>query len=130
MDSVILFDCVCNLCNSLVNFIIKRDYNNRFKFCTIQSETGQTLLKQFGLNTSPQFIILIERNKYYQKSTAVLKIVKELRGWVKILYPIIIIPPFIRNIFYYIIAKNRYRWFEKLNKCMVPTDEIKSKFIE
>jgi len=60
----------------------------------------------------------------------VLKIVKELRGWVKILYPIIIIPPFIRNIFYYIIAKNRYRWFEKLNKCMVPTDEIKSKFIE
>ena len=129
-ENIILFDGVCNLCSSLVRFIIRRDYKNKFKFCPLQTNAGKKLIKQTGINPFPDTIVLICKNKYYFRSTAIFKIIKELKGWIRLFYPFIIIPAFIRNFVYNIIAKYRYSWFGKKDKCMVPTAEIMQKFIE
>ncbi len=128
--AILLFDGVCNLCNSSVNFIIKHDKKNYFQFASIQSETGQELLKKHNINASTtDSVVLIENNKYYIKSTATLRIAKHLDGLYPLLYAFIIIPSFIRNVVYDLIARNRYKWFGKRETCMIPTDEIRSKFI-
>jgi predicted DCC family thiol-disulfide oxidoreductase YuxK len=128
-NSVIFFDGICNFCNSSVNFIIKRDKNNYFKFSPLQSEYSRNILKQ---NNIPQkdfeSIILFENNKIYRKSTAVLKISKHLSGLWPLFYLYILFPPFIRDFFYDIIAKNRYKWFGKRESCMVPDERVKIKF--
>jgi predicted DCC family thiol-disulfide oxidoreductase YuxK len=128
--ATILFDGVCNFCNSSVNFIIKRDKKDYFLFSSLQSEYSQNLLNK---NNFPQkdfdSIILIEENKLYQKSTAALKIAKHLNGLWKLFYMFIIIPPFIRDFFYDIIAKNRYKWFGKKDVCMIPDEKTKNKFL-
>jgi predicted DCC family thiol-disulfide oxidoreductase YuxK len=113
-QSIVLFDGVCNLCNSAVAFIIKRDKKKIFKLSPLQSSFSETLNQQFHFK-QPQLnsIILIENNKVYHKSTAALRVAKKLSGTIKILYIFIIIPPFIRDSFYMFIAKNRYRWFGK-----------------
>lgn len=130
-NSVILFDGICNLCNSAVNFIIKRDANNIFKFASIQSETGQSLINKFKINLMGiDSVILIEGNYYYIKSTAFIKIIKKLNGLWKIFYMFIIIPRPIRDFFYDILAKNRYKWFGKRDECMVPTVEMKDRFLD
>ena len=128
---MILFDGVCNFCNGTVNFIMARDKKQRFKFAALQSEAGQNILGKFNLKiTDFDTIILAESNGYYEKSTAALKIAKELGGIWKLFYAFIIIPTFIRNFFYNIIAKNRYRWFGKREKCRVPTPKEHEKFLE
>ena len=113
-QSIVLFDGVCNLCNSAVAFIIKRDKKKIFKLSPLQSSFSEELNQQF-LFKQPDLnsIILIEKNKVYYKSTAALRVVKKLNGPIKILYIFIIIPPFIRDAVYMVIAKNRYRWFGK-----------------
>ena len=113
-QSIVLFDGVCNLCNSAVAFIIKRDKKKIFKLSPLQSSFSETLNQQFHFK-QPQLnsIILIENNKVYHKSTAALRVAKKLSGTIKILYIFIIIPPFIRDAVYSVIAKNRYRWFGK-----------------
>ena len=127
---IILFDGVCNLCNSSVNFIIDRDKKNIFKFAALQSESGQKLLDKFGLNQNDfDSVVLVDENKFYSKSTAALKIVKEFPSLWKALYIFIIIPVPIRNFFYDLIAKNRYRWFGKKDSCRMPSPELKNKFI-
>lgn len=129
-NALILFDGVCNFCNSSVNFIIKRDNKNYFKFSPLQSEYSRNVLEQSNLSSKDfESIILYENNKLYQKSTAALKIAKHLSGLWNIFYVFIIIPPFIRDFFYDIIAKNRYKWFGKREMCMIPTAEIKEKFL-
>jgi len=129
--SIILFDGICNFCNSSVNFIIGHDNKNRFKFASLQSDSGKKLLNRFGLDTENlKTIILAEGDKYYTKTTAALRIAKQLRGTWKLCYVFIIIPPFIRNIFYNIIAKYRYRWFGKRDTCRIPSPEEKEKFLE
>ncbi len=129
--SIILFDGVCNLCNNSVQFIIKRDSKQRFLYASLQSDAGQSILLQFQLNNSDfDSIILIENEKVYQKSTAILKIFKHLGiGW-KLSYGFIIIPRFIRDGVYAFIAKNRYKWFGKREVCMIPTKELKMRFLE
>ncbi len=128
--SIILFDGVCNLCNSSVNFIIDHDKKNVFRFASLQSDAGQTLLKKFNLNTNDfNSIILVENDKFYERSSAVLKIVKKFPGLWKLLYLFIIIPPSVRNFVYDIIADNRYKWFGKRESCRVPTPELKEKFL-
>ena len=128
---VILFDGICNFCNSSVNFIIKRDNKNRFMFASLQSESGRKLLNHFGLDSENlKTIILTVGEKYYTKTTAALKIAKELRGAWKLFYVFIIVPPFIRDIFYNMISKYRYRWFGKRNACRIPSPEEKEKFLE
>src|SRR5258705_4856366 len=128
---IVLFDGVCNLCNRGVQFIIKRDKKKQFRFATLQGNTGSDLLKKFDLpaNVFNSFI-LIEGDKVYTRSTAALRVAKKLSGSWKLLYGLMIIPRFIRNFVYNVIAKNRYKWFGKRDKCMVPAPELKERFLE
>ncbi len=130
-NSIILFDGVCNLCNNSVHFIIKRDKKKRFLFTSLQSDAARDILLQFQLkNSEMDSILFIENGKIYQKSDAILKIVKHLNGMWKISYGFIIIPKFIRDYVYIIIAKNRYRWFGKREVCMIPTKELQMRFLD
>ncbi|UAB80560.1 thiol-disulfide oxidoreductase DCC family protein [Marixanthomonas sp. SCSIO 43207] len=127
---IILFDGVCNLCNSSVTFAIKRDKNDIFRFAALQSEIGMQLISKFKIDTSQtDSIILVEGNKYYEKSSAALHIAKHLSGGWPLLYGFIILPKFIRNAVYDFIAKNRYKWFGKKESCMIPTPELQAKFL-
>ena len=128
---VILFDGVCNFCNSSVNFIIDNDINNTFKFASLQSEYGRKLLKKFNLPVdSFSTLILTDGNSFYTRSTAALLISKHLKFPHNLYYVFIIVPPFIRNLFYDIIARNRYKWFGKKDACRIPKPEERNKFIE
>ncbi len=127
---IVLFDGVCNLCNSSVQFVLKRDAADYFRFAALQSDTGQQLLQQSGLPTRHfSTFVFIEKGKYYTQSTAALKVAKHLNGLWPLLYAFIVVPPFIRNFVYRLIANNRYRWFGKQESCMIPTPELKAKFI-
>lgn len=127
---IILFDGVCNLCNSSVNFIIDRDKKNVFKFAALQSETGQKFLDKFGMNKNDfDSVVLLDENKFYSKSTAALMIVKEFPSLWKALFVFIIIPAPLRNFLYDLVAKNRYRWFGKKDSCRMPSPELKNKFL-
>jgi predicted DCC family thiol-disulfide oxidoreductase YuxK len=129
-NTLILFDGVCNFCNSSINFIIKRDKKNYFKFSPHQSEYSKNILLLNNLKSENfESIILYENNKLYQKSTAALRIAKHLSGLWKLSYVFIIIPPFIRNFAYDIIAKNRYKWFGKREECMIPDAKMREKFL-
>lgn len=129
---IILFDGVCNLCDASVQFIIKNDKNDVFRFVAIQSELGQKIIKYLGIDTSKtDSIILYEPGiAYYFKAEAALRIAKELRSWHSILYIFIHIPNFIKNGVYDFIAKNRYKWYGKKEACMIPTPELKAKFLD
>lgn len=127
---VILFDGVCNLCNSSVDFIIRRDPKHYFKFASLQSEIGQQLLKRADIDTSQiDSLILVTRDAYFIKSTAALKIALKLRFPWSLSYALIIIPAFLRNIGYDFIAKNRYRFFGKKETCRIPTPEERARFL-
>ena len=127
---LILFDGVCNLCNASVQFIIKRDVENKFLFASLQSETGQNVLKHFGLDTSEfKTLILLQNKEIYIKSTGALRVIKQLNGLLKFLYIFIVIPSPIRDFFYTFIANNRYRFFGKQEYCMIPSSELKAKFL-
>lgn len=127
---IILFDGVCNLCNSSINFIIKKDPKNVFKFTALQSEIGQQYIETFNIDPSKtDSIILIDGDKHYIKSSAALTIAKSLKGGYPLLYGFMVVPRFIRNWVYDYIAKNRYQWYGKKESCMIPTPELKSKFL-
>jgi len=129
--SIILFDGVCNLCNNAVQFIIKKDKKHHFLFTSLQSDAAQELLLHFKLKNSDfDSIILIQNNKVYQKSTAILQISRNLPSFWKLNYAFIIFPKFIRDFVYTIIANNRYKWFGKKDSCMVPTEELKARFLD
>ena len=127
---IILFDGVCNFCNFWVNFIIYRDKDDIFKFAALQSEAGQKLLQEYKLNVSDfDTFVLIVNDKHFTKSTAALKISKNLKSFVKLLYPLIILPRPIRDFFYDLIAKNRYKIFGRRDICRIPTEEERDKFL-
>ncbi|MFN8249329.1 MAG: thiol-disulfide oxidoreductase DCC family protein [Ferruginibacter sp.] len=127
---VILFDGVCNLCNASVNYVIKHDPEGLYRFASLQSSSGHIILQQYGIPVDDmQSFVLIQDNKAYTRSTAALLVVKRLTGPVKLLYGFIIVPPFIRNIVYDIIARYRYKWFGKKDACMVPTASLQSRFL-
>ncbi len=128
---VILFDGVCNLCNGAVQFIIKRDKKKQFRFASLQGTTGSELLKQHDLPADVfNSFILIEKNKIYTRSTAALRVAWKLSGGWKLLYGFMIVPRFIRNAVYNMIAKNRYKWFGRKDECMIPMPELKERFLE
>jgi len=127
---IILFDGVCNLCNSSVVFAIKRDKNDVFRFAALQSEIGEQLVSKFNIDTSKtDSIILIDSETYYEKSSAALRIAKYLSGGWSLLYGFIIVPKFIRNAVYDYIAKHRYKWYGKKESCMIPTPKLQAKFL-
>ena len=128
--AIIIFDGVCNLCNSSVSLIIKHDKKNYFRFATLQSVAGKKLLNKFNITNLPnESFVLIENNKAYIRSTAALRITKHLNKLYPLLYGFIIIPSPIRNFIYNYIARNRYKWFGKKDQCMIPSDELRSKFL-
>ncbi len=126
-----LFDGVCNLCSTAVQFIIKQDKKARFRFASLQSETGQQLLQKFNLPTDDiTTMVLIEGDKYYTHSTAGLRNALHLGGLWQLLYGFIIVPKPIRDAVYNWIARNRYRWFGQSEACMIPTPELKARFLD
>ncbi|GAB6988208.1 thiol-disulfide oxidoreductase DCC family protein [Paenibacillus pini] len=129
-QSIVLMDGVCNLCQGLTQFIIRRDTSGYFKFASLQSDMGQSLLKQGGLQADVlDTFVLIEDGQYYTRSTAALRMVKHLNKPWPILYGLVIIPRFLRNGIYRWVSRNRYRWFGKEDKCMLPTPEIRDRFL-
>ena len=127
---VILFDGVCNLCNKSVQFVIKRDPQAKFCYASLQSGFGQSLLKQFNLPSGNfNSFILFQDNKVYTRSTGALKMLSQLEGWkwTRIFY---IFPRFLRDAVYNIISKYRYRWFGKMDECMMPTKELQARFLD
>ena len=127
--SVVLFDGVCNLCSAGVLFIIRRNSGRCFQFAALQSDAGKKILKNFGLPENfTESIIFIENNKIYFSSTGALRIARHLNFPWPICYIFILIPPFIRNLIYDIIAKNRYQWFGKKENCMVPDENLRKYF--
>jgi len=127
---VILFDGICNFCNGIVNFIIRQDKKNIFQFAALQSDAGQRLLKQYQLPQSNfDSFILIDKGKLYKSSTAGLKLYNYLPWYWKWTQLFWIIPRFIRDAAYNIIARNRYKWFGKKDQCMIPTQEVRSRFL-
>jgi len=129
-NSIILFDGVCNVCNGSVQFVIKRDKKNNFRFASLQSQEGQKLLAHYNLPASDfNSFVLIENERVYIKSEGALKVAKKLSGLWPLLYGFIIVPKFLRDGVYNVIARNRYKWFGKKDSCMIPTPEIRAKFL-
>ena len=128
---MILFDGVCNLCNGAVQFVIKRDKKKYFSFASLQSGEGQKLSVQYGLPVNDfNSFILVENGKAYTRSTGALRVIKKLKGLWPLLYGFMIVPGFIRNAVYDWIARNRYKWFGKKDECMIPTPELKARFLD
>ena len=128
--SIILFDGVCNLCNGAVNFVIKRDPGNVFKFTPLQEKQGVLLLKKHAIDAQElDSIVLVENKKVYTKSSAALRIARKLSGLWPLFFVLLIIPRFIRDGVYDFIAKNRYKWFGKKKQCMIPTPGLREKFL-
>jgi len=128
--ALVLFDGICNFCSGSVLFIIRRDPKGYFRFAALQTESGIMLMKKHNINlTKTDSIILIENNKVYYRSSAALRIARKLKGGWKLFYAAMIIPPFIRNFFYDLVARNRYRWFGKRDHCFVPDQNVKGRFI-
>jgi predicted DCC family thiol-disulfide oxidoreductase YuxK len=128
---IILFDGVCNFCNSAVNFVIKRNSKSNILFAPLQSEAGQKLLQQYNLPADDmQSFIFIEKGIMYKQSTAALKVCRYLKSLWPLCYVFIIVPKFIRDGIYNWIAKNRYKWFGIRQQCMIPTPEVKARFLK
>lgn len=131
MDSkaIILFDGVCNLCNSSVQFIIKHDKAAYFNFASLQSDFGGQLKETKQIPDNVDSIILVENSKVYMQSSAILRIARNLDGVWKLAAAALIIPRPIRDMVYRYVAKNRYRWFGKQDQCMLPSPELKERFL-
>jgi predicted DCC family thiol-disulfide oxidoreductase YuxK len=128
---VIFFDGVCNLCTGSVQFVIRHDPKQLFRFASLQSETGQRLLSAFELPlTEFGSFILLENGKVYTRSAGALRVTKKLNGLWPMLSALLIIPAFIRNAVYNYVAKNRYKWFGQKNACWVPTPELNALFLD
>jgi predicted DCC family thiol-disulfide oxidoreductase YuxK len=128
---IILFDCVCNLCNTSVKFVIKHDKKDIFRFVSLQSDLGKEIIKHIGIaNQNIDSVVLYEPGiAYYYKSDAALQIVKNLGGFFHFGTVIRFLPTGFRNLLYDYIAKNRYQWFGKQEACLLPTLELNAKFL-
>lgn len=128
---VVLFDGVCNLCNHSVQFIIARDPSARFRFATLDSAVARSLLDQLGgRETLPDSIVLMDGGQLYTRSSAALRIARGLRFPWPLLYGLMVVPRPLRDMLYDLVARNRYRWFGKRDACMMPTPELKARFLD
>ena len=141
MSAIVLFDGVCNFCDASVNFLIEHDRKGYFKFAPLQSDAGKKFAAEYGLSsataeTEPaddlipiDSVILIEESKAYTHSTAALRILKTLGLPWSILYIFIVIPAPVRDWFYRLFAKYRYRMFGRKDQCMLPSPEVRARFL-
>jgi predicted DCC family thiol-disulfide oxidoreductase YuxK len=128
---IVLFDGVCNLCNSSVNFLIDHDPHGRLRFAALQSETGQCLLRRFGLRTTDfDTLVLVDGRHCYTRSTAVLRIAARLEGPWRFAAGLLLLPAFLRDPLYNLLARRRYRWFGKSDACRMPTPELRARFLD
>jgi predicted DCC family thiol-disulfide oxidoreductase YuxK len=127
---IIIFDGICNLCDGFVNFVIDRDPKQYFYFASQQSHVGQEILQQWQIPTELETIIFINQGRYYTHSTAVLNIFKHLKGFWPLISYFRFIPSLLRDPIYIWIARNRYRWFGKLEACRMPTPDLKGRFLD
>jgi predicted DCC family thiol-disulfide oxidoreductase YuxK len=124
---VVLFDGVCNLCNGAVRFILARDPGERFQFASLQSEAARRLLRDDG---RVETIVLLEAGKRYTRSTAALRIARGLRFPWPLLYAFVAVPRPLRDLVYDWVARHRYAWFGKRDTCLVPTPEVRRRFLD
>ncbi|MCC6182663.1 MAG: DUF393 domain-containing protein [Bacteroidia bacterium] len=128
--TILLIDGYCNLCNSSVQFILRHERNNNIYFASLQSTIGKDILDFYKIDTRvTDSVILIDANKVYLKSTAILKVCKNLKGFYRLIYAFIIIPKFIRDWIYDGVAKRRYKWFGKQTQCIIPTNQLNTRFL-
>ncbi|MGM7722590.1 thiol-disulfide oxidoreductase DCC family protein [Metabacillus sp. Hm71] len=129
-ERILLFDGVCHFCNHSVQFVIRHDKQGKFKFAALQSPIGQELLKKHNLPLHDfDSFVLIKNNTCYQKSTAAIQVCKEF-GWLWTLCSLfIIVPKPLRDALYNFVAKNRYKWFGKSDQCMIPSPEVRKRFL-
>jgi predicted DCC family thiol-disulfide oxidoreductase YuxK len=126
--AVVLFDGVCNFCDSSVQFIMKHDYKQKFQFASIQSETGAKLVEQYGLQGMDS-VFVIANGEAYVKADAPLYIVRHFKMPWKLFVGFKLVPRRMRNVVYDYIAKNRYKWFGKKEACRIPTQEERERFL-
>lgn len=128
---IILFDGVCNLCNTSVQYVIKRDSKDEFRFVALQSDLGQKILKHIGIadKNIDSIVLYLPGVAYYYKSSAVIEISKTLQGFFNYGMLFRLLPSFLRDTVYDYVAKNRYKWYGKQESCMIPTPELKAKFL-
>jgi predicted DCC family thiol-disulfide oxidoreductase YuxK len=127
---LVLFDGVCNLCNSSVTFIISHDPEAHFTFASLQSDEGQRILRLFGLPTADfDSFVYIREGRVYQRSAGALYVLRDLGGASKLMYAFIIVPRPVRDMVYDLIARYRYRIFGRRDSCMVPTPELRNRFL-
>ncbi len=125
-NPIIFYDGLCGLCDRSVQFIIKNDKRKKFRFATLQSDFAEQIL---GDDANADTFILFENGKIITRSTAALRVCKILSGKLSLLYIFILVPAFIRDTFYDLIARNRYKWFGHFDECKIPTPEQKELFI-
>jgi predicted DCC family thiol-disulfide oxidoreductase YuxK len=129
LHNIILFDGECNFCETSVNFIIKRDKKAIFRFSSVQSDIAKEIIRKHNAYWDLDSLILVEQNKCYYKSSAVLRICKRLEGPWKLFYFFIVLPIPLRDYFYDLVAKNRYKWFGKKTDCILPSPDIRNRFL-
>jgi predicted DCC family thiol-disulfide oxidoreductase YuxK len=127
---LILFDGKCNFCNKSVRFIIGRDPKGTFQFASLQSGMGQELLEKHNIPKTTDSLVLIDDDHAYIESTAALKVCSKLKWPWKVFSLFLIIPKPLRDSLYRLIAKNRYKWFGKQESCMLPSENIRDRFID
>lgn len=129
-DRIVLFDGVCNLCNGFVQFIIERDPHARFTFGALQSDAARELLANTLVHPEElRTVVYLRKGKVLVRSTAALNILKDLGGAWKLLYALIIIPAPLRDLVYRWISNKRYAWFGRKDACMIPTPELRARFL-
>lgn len=126
-----LFDGVCNLCNGFAQFLLARDPGARFHFATLQGETGRAVMKDLALEKgSMRTLIYLRHGKVHLRSSAALHIARDMRGLWPLAYGLIIVPHFLRDAVYDLVAHYRYRWFGRTERCMLPTPAQRARFLD
>ena len=128
--AIVLFDGVCNFCNATINWVIRNDKRGYFRLAPLQSEAGERLQAEYGFDPRQhETFILIENGKPYDRSTAALRMVRKLGGLYPLAYAFIVVPRPVRDLVYTWIARRRYRWFGRRDECMIPSPEVRERFL-
>ena len=127
--NIVLFDGVCNLCNSTILFLIKHDANHNLHFAATQTESGKNLMRQYNILDEEKSVFFIKEGIVFSKSNAVIEIAKQITGWPHIFKYGKLFPAFIRDGVYNLIAKNRYALMGTRDSCSIPSKDDMERFL-